>query len=169
MLTSLTSGPRCNEWEPWELLGRICVGTFWGRIYWALNIHEETASLSLETYGEESRGATVAKALEVAMSPSLKFCCRIRGLWLQVAGRDVDALGAGERTNGLLRLDGALPIMSDFSSAEAPITAATAASSTQQDAISTIADRARRTLEWTDRLHPQEHRDCPKFGAKILQ
>jgi hypothetical protein len=26
-----------------------------------------------------------------------------------------------------------------------------------------IADRARRTLEWTDRLLSQEHRDCPKL------
>jgi hypothetical protein len=26
-----------------------------------------------------------------------------------------------------------------------------------------IADRARRTLEWTDRLHSQEHCDCPKL------
>jgi hypothetical protein len=83
-------------------LGRICVGTCWGGIYWALNIHEETASLPLETYGEEGRGATVAEALEVAMSPSMKFCSRIRGLWLQVAGRNGDALGVGERTNSIL-------------------------------------------------------------------
>jgi hypothetical protein len=95
-------------------LGRICVGTFWGGIYWALNIHEESASLPLETYGEEGRGATVAEALEVATSPSLKVCGRIRGLWLQVAGRDGDALGAGEGSSGILRLDGALTIMADF-------------------------------------------------------
>jgi hypothetical protein len=76
--------------------GRICVRTFWGGIYWALNIHEETAWLPLQTYGEEGRGATVAEALEVAISPSLKICSRIRGLWLQVAGRDGDALGVGE-------------------------------------------------------------------------
>jgi hypothetical protein len=55
--------------EMWKLLGRTCVGTFWGRIYWALNIHEETASLLLGTNGEEGRGATVAKALEVPMNP----------------------------------------------------------------------------------------------------
>jgi hypothetical protein len=69
MLTSLKSNPRCYEWEPWEFLRRTRVGTFWGHMYWALNIHEETASLPLETYGEESRGATVAEALEVSMSP----------------------------------------------------------------------------------------------------
>jgi hypothetical protein len=63
------------------------------------------------------------------MSRSLKFCSCIRGLWLQVDGRDGDALGVGERSNGTLRLDGALPIMADFSGAEAPITAAVAASS----------------------------------------
>jgi hypothetical protein len=90
-------------------------GTCWGRVYWALNRHEETASLSLETYGEESKGATIAEALVVAMSPCLKFCSRIRGLWLQVAGRDGDALGAGETSNGISLLDGALPIMADFS------------------------------------------------------
>jgi hypothetical protein len=90
-------------------------GNLLGRIYWALNIHKETASLSLETYGEESRGATVADVLQVAKSLSLTFCNRIQGLWLQVAGRDGDALGAWERSNGLLRLDGAIPIMSDFS------------------------------------------------------
>jgi hypothetical protein len=94
-------------------LGRICVGTFWGGIYWALNIHEVTASLPLETYGEEGRGGTVVEALEVAMSLSLKFCRRIRGLWLQVAVCDGDALGVGERSNGVLRLDGALKIMAD--------------------------------------------------------
>jgi hypothetical protein len=81
---------------PVGTLGRICVGTFWGGIYWALNVHEETASLHVETYGEEGRGATVAEALEVAMSPPLKFCSRIQGLWLQVAGGDRDALGVGE-------------------------------------------------------------------------
>jgi hypothetical protein len=91
------------------------VETFWGRIYWALNVHEETASLPHETNGEGGRGATVAEVLEVAMSASLKFCGRIRGLWLQVVGRDGDALGLGERSNGILRLDGALPIMADFS------------------------------------------------------
>jgi hypothetical protein len=99
----------------WDFLGRIYVGNFWGHIYWALNIHEETASLPLETNGEEGRGATVAEALEVATSPSLKFCIRIWGLWLQVAGRDGDALGVGDRSNGILRLDGALPIMGDVS------------------------------------------------------
>jgi hypothetical protein len=91
------------------------VGTFWGRIYWALDIHEETASLSHETYGEEGRGATAAEAFEVAMGPFLKFCRRIRGLRLQVAGRDGDALGVGERSKGVLRLDGSLPNMADFS------------------------------------------------------
>jgi hypothetical protein len=91
------------------------MGTFWGRIYSALNIREETAPLPLETNGEEGRGFTVAEALEVAMSPSQKFCSRIRGLLLQVAGRDGDALGVGERGNGILRLDGVFPIMADFS------------------------------------------------------
>jgi hypothetical protein len=98
-------------------------GNFWVAFVWepsgvaftALNIHVETASLPLGTYGEESRGATVAKALEVAICPSLKFCSRIRGLWLQVAGRGGDALGARERSNGVLRLDGSLPTMTDFS------------------------------------------------------
>jgi hypothetical protein len=56
-----------------------------------------------------------AEAFEVTIGPFLKFCSRIRGLWLQVAGRDGDALGVGERNNGILRLDGDLPIMADFS------------------------------------------------------
>jgi hypothetical protein len=38
-----------------------------------------------------------------------------------------------------------------------------------QDAIGATADRARRTLEWTDHPHSQEHRDCSKLGAKISQ
>jgi hypothetical protein len=89
---------------------------------------------------------------------------------LQAAGREGDAPGAGERSNGILRLDGALQITADFSWAEAPITAAVAASSTgHQDAIGLTADRARRTLEWTDLLHSQEHRDCPKLDANISQ
>jgi hypothetical protein len=91
------------------------VETFLGRIYWALNIHEETASLPHETNGDEGRGATAAEAFEVAMGPSFKFRSRIRGLWLQVAGRDGDALGVGERSNSILRLDGALLIIADFS------------------------------------------------------
>jgi hypothetical protein len=115
ILASLKSGPWCNEWGPWELSGRICVGTFWGRMYWALNIHEETASLPHETGGEEGRGATAAEAFEIGMGPPLKFCSCIRVLWLEVAGRDGDALGVGERSNGILRLDGALPVMVDFS------------------------------------------------------
>jgi hypothetical protein len=48
-------------------------GNVLGPIHWALSIHEETASLPLETNGAEGRGATVAEALEVAMGPSLKF------------------------------------------------------------------------------------------------
>jgi hypothetical protein len=60
-------------------LGRICVGTFWGGIYRALNLHEETASLPLATYEEEGRKDTVAEALEVAMSLSMEFCSRIQG------------------------------------------------------------------------------------------
>jgi hypothetical protein len=49
------------------------------------------------------------------MSPSLKFCSRIWDLWLHAAGRGGNALGVGERSNVILRLDGALPIMEDFS------------------------------------------------------
>jgi hypothetical protein len=94
--------------------GRICIGTLWGRIYWALNIHKETASLPLETSGEDGRGVAIVEAHGVAMSPSLKCCNRIRGLWLQVAGREGDDLGFGERRNSILRLNGALPIMEDF-------------------------------------------------------
>jgi hypothetical protein len=48
------------------------------------------------------------------MSPSLKFSSRILGLWLEVAGRDGDALGVGERSNGILWLDGVLPIKAEF-------------------------------------------------------
>jgi hypothetical protein len=91
------------------------VGIFWGSIYWALNVHEETASLPPETYGEEGRGATGAEELEVAMSPSLKFCNRIWGLSLHAAGRGGNGLGVEERSDGILRLDGAIPIMADFS------------------------------------------------------
>jgi hypothetical protein len=91
------------------------MGTFSGRTYWALSIHKEAAFLALERKGEEGRGATVAEALKVAVSPSLKFCSRIPGLWLQVAGRDGGALGGGEKSNGILRLDGALPNMEVFS------------------------------------------------------
>jgi hypothetical protein len=107
----VTSGNRGNRGSFWV----ACVGTFWGRMYWALNIHEETASLPHETYGDGGRGAAAAGAFEVALGPPLKFCSSIRGLWLQVAGRDGDALGVGERSNGILRLDGALPIMAYFS------------------------------------------------------
>jgi hypothetical protein len=95
-------------------LGRICVGTLWGRIYCSLHTRGDCVA-SRGTYGEESRGATVAEALEVAICPSLKFCSRIRGLWWQVAGRGGDALGAGERSNGILRSDGSSPTMADFS------------------------------------------------------
>jgi hypothetical protein len=49
------------------------------------------------------------------MGPSLKFCSLIRGLWLPVDSLDGDALGVGEKSNGILRLDGAFPIMADFS------------------------------------------------------
>jgi hypothetical protein len=38
------------------------------------------------------------------MSPSVKSCIRIRGVWLEVAGRDGDAQGTGERSNAILRL-----------------------------------------------------------------
>jgi hypothetical protein len=88
ILTSLAYGPRCNEWDRGNF-GSHLRREFLGGIYWALNIHEETASLPLATYGEEGREDTVAEALEVAMSPSREFCSRIRGRWLQVAGRDV--------------------------------------------------------------------------------
>jgi hypothetical protein len=79
-----------------ELLGRICVGTFWGRIYWDCSTHGETLTLALETNGEDCRGAAVAGAQEVAKSCSLKSRSRIRGLWLRVAGLDGDALGSEE-------------------------------------------------------------------------
>jgi hypothetical protein len=85
-------------------LGRICVGTFWGRIYWARDVHEETASLPLETFGKEGRGATVAEALELAMGPSLKFCSRASGrkspaviVTLWVAGKKQRHVTVGRR------------------------------------------------------------------------
>jgi hypothetical protein len=79
-----------------ELLGRICAGTFWGRIYWNCSTHVETLTVALETNGEDCRGAAVAGAHEVATSRSLKFRSRIRGVWLRVAGLDSDALGSEE-------------------------------------------------------------------------
>jgi hypothetical protein len=74
-----------------EILGRICVGTFWSRILLGL---QHTHGDSLETNGEDFRGAAVAGAHEVAKSCSLKSHSRIWGLWLQVAGLDGDALGS---------------------------------------------------------------------------
>jgi hypothetical protein len=35
-----------------------------------------------------------------------------------------------------------------------------------QDAVGATADRARSTLEWTDRLHSQEHRDCRRLARR---
>jgi hypothetical protein len=70
----------------------------------ALSTHEEAATLALERNGEDDRVAAVAEALEVAMNPSVISCICIRGLWLEVAGRDGDAQGTGERSNAILRL-----------------------------------------------------------------
>jgi hypothetical protein len=94
----VTRRHRGNVWS------RICVGTFWGRTYWALSIHEKAAHLALERNGEDGRVAAVEEALEFAISPSVKSCICIRGLWLEVAGRDGDAQGTGERSNAILRL-----------------------------------------------------------------
>jgi hypothetical protein len=44
------------------------------------------------------------ETLEVVMSPSVKSCICIRGLWLEVAGRDGDAQGTGESSNAILLL-----------------------------------------------------------------
>jgi hypothetical protein len=60
---------------------------------------EETASLSLKTYGEEGRGPTVSEALEVTINPSQIYCILLRSLWLRVAGRGGNVLGSGERSN----------------------------------------------------------------------
>jgi hypothetical protein len=62
------------------------------------------ASLALEVNEEGGRGAAVAKVLVVAMSRSVKSCSCIRGLWLEVAGRNGDAQSVGERSNAMLRL-----------------------------------------------------------------
>jgi hypothetical protein len=48
--------------------GRICVGTFWGRMYWARSKHGEIPTLALETYAENSKGAAVEDAREVGKS-----------------------------------------------------------------------------------------------------
>jgi hypothetical protein len=45
------------------------------------------------------------------MSPSVKSCICIRGLWLEVAGRDGDAQGTGERKQCHITVDGALPLI----------------------------------------------------------
>jgi hypothetical protein len=81
-----------------ELLGRICVGTFWGRIYWARSIHGETPTLALETNGEDRRGYAAGEAHEVANSCALKDRSCIPGLLcLQDAGLAGDGLWVGER------------------------------------------------------------------------
>jgi hypothetical protein len=77
-----------------ELLGHICVGTFWGRIYWARSIHGETPTLALETNGEDRRENAVEEAHEVAKSCALKHRSRIPGLCLQDAGLAGDGCGS---------------------------------------------------------------------------
>jgi hypothetical protein len=67
---------------------------------------------------------------------------------LKVAGSDGDALGVAERSNAVLRMVDALPLMAGFSRAEPRLTAAVAASLTgHQDTAAATADRARPTLE----------------------
>jgi hypothetical protein len=62
-------------------------------------MNEETASLSLKTYGEEGRESMVSEALDVTINRSQIYCILLRSLWLRVAGRGGNGLGFGERTN----------------------------------------------------------------------
>jgi hypothetical protein len=112
---SSTSGPRCNDWVPWELLGRIWVVTFCDRIYWALSTHAETPSLALQTNREDSRGGTVAEADEVCQEPFPETLVAVFGVSSGKSSASMVTRWGRGRSNGKLRLDGALPLIADFS------------------------------------------------------
>jgi hypothetical protein len=110
-----------------------------------LSIPEEAASLALERNGERGKGAAVAEAFEVAISPSLKPRSCIRGLWSQVSGRDGGASGVVETSSGILRLAGNL--WQTFRELNLSTVAVFASLTGHQDSAGATADRARRTFE----------------------
>jgi hypothetical protein len=80
ILLSLTNDPRCSEWDQWELWVAFASGLD-GAAFTELSTYTRRLHrFPVETHGEESRGTMDAEALEVATSPSVTFCCRMRDL-----------------------------------------------------------------------------------------
>jgi Pep3/Vps18/deep orange family len=135
-----------------ETIGNLLVschrGKFWGlltRLYGALELHEEAVSIALECGGDA--GSSVAEAHVCENAESISSRERVRKLWLQIARANADPLGVAQRSNGVLLVDDALPLMKDFTRAENKLTAAVEASLVaHQKSASQASEDAQRTL-----------------------
>lgn len=126
-------------------------GQFWKlivQVYGALGMHEEAVRYALAYGGAE--GSRMAESHTKYFADEIADDERTHRLWLEIAGSAEDPLGVAERSNGFLRVDDVLPLMSDFTRAEAKVTSAIATSLAEhQNAAAAAADDAQYTLQQT--------------------